>query len=78
MISPIIPTSAALGQHNLKRTSQVPCASFGDTLHLVMMKDEQGKIEFPVMLRVTRENLTAHIEYVRQFCTFVEAQRTKW
>ena len=33
---------------------------------------------FPVQLRITRENLMPHVEYVRQFCTFVEAQRTKW
>jgi hypothetical protein len=55
-----------------------PVSGFADKLHLAAMMEEGDKPEFPIALRVTRENLTAHIEYVRQFCAFVEAQRTKW
>jgi len=55
-----------------------PVSAFADELDLAALVHENGKPELPVALRVTRENLAAHIEYVRQFCTFVEAQRTAW
>jgi hypothetical protein len=55
-----------------------PVSAFADKLDLAVMTAEGDKPEFPIRLKVTRENLTVHIEYVRQFCTFVEAQRTKW
>lgn len=29
-------------------------------------------------LRVTCEKLEMHIDYVRQFCSFIEEQRVKW
>jgi hypothetical protein len=54
-----------------------PTSAFADRLHLAAMS-EGGEPDFPVALKVTHENLTAHIRYVRQFCAFVEAQRTKW
>lgn len=53
-----------------------PVSAFADKLHLAAMTGERDKPEFPIALKVTRENLTAHIEYVRQFCKFVEAERT--
>ena len=58
--------------------SKHPISAFADELHLAAMTGEEGKPEFPVRLEVTRGNLTANIEYIRQFCTFVDAQRTKW
>jgi hypothetical protein len=61
-----------------KHFRKYPVSAFADKLHLAAMTGEGSKPEFPVPLKVTRENLAAHIHYVRQFCTFVEAQRTKW
>jgi len=61
-----------------------PVSAFADKLSLRVALDAAalftctGDPAFPAELRVTRENLTDHIEYARQFCTFVEAQRTKW
>ena len=60
-----------------KHFRKYPVSAFADELYLAAMKGEKDKPEFPVGLKVTRENLTAHIEYVRQFCAFVEDQRTK-
>jgi hypothetical protein len=55
-----------------------PVSNFADEMELAVMKDEDGSPAFPLALRVTRENLTASIKRVRMFCTFIEAQRTKW
>ena len=55
-----------------------PVSAFADKLHLAALTGGAGEPECSVFLKVTRENLTTHIQYVRQFCTFVEAQRTKW
>jgi hypothetical protein len=59
-----------------KHFREYPVSTFADKLHLAAVMEERDKPEVPIALKVTRENLTAHIEYVRQFCTFVEAQRT--
>ena len=42
------------------------------------MSGEEGKPQFPLTIYITREKLTAAVADVRQFCIFVEAQRTKW
>jgi len=56
-----------------------PNSAFADDLWLESMVrvGKDGKPGYPVAIHVTRKNLTAHIEYVRQFCVFVEAHRTK-
>ena len=55
-----------------------PVSGFVDTLHFAVMTEETGVPDSPMPLKVTRENLMSHIEYVRQFCTFVDDQRTQW
>ena len=62
-------------EHHFRKN---PVPAFADKLHLAALKGAEGKPDVPVALKVTRENLTTHIEYVRQFCTFVEGRRTTW
>jgi hypothetical protein len=55
-----------------------PASAFADELGIAESLAEGRTPELPLPLKVTREKLVAHIEYVRKFCTFVEAHRTAW
>lgn len=55
-----------------------PVSLFADEVDLVASVGEDGNPLCPVMINVTRKKLMASVEDVRQFCGFVEAQRTKW
>jgi hypothetical protein len=52
-----------------------PMSRFAAEWDIKVMSGEQGKPEFPLILDITSEKLTAAIADVRQFCAFVEAQR---
>jgi len=56
-----------------------PISAFADSLWLegMIRLGKDGKPAYPVAIRVTRKNLMTHIEYVRLFCDFVEAHKTK-
>jgi hypothetical protein len=62
-------------EHHFRKN---PVAAFGDKPHLAALKGKERDPEFPVALKVTRENLTIHIGYAREFCTYVEGQKRKW
>lgn len=42
-----------------------------------MLAEPDRKPEIPLTINVTRDGLATAIEDVRQFCTFVEGQRTQ-
>jgi hypothetical protein len=56
-----------------------PISAFADAVWLsaMMRVGKHGKPGFPIAIHVSRENLTTHIDYIRLFCVFVEAHRTK-
>ncbi len=55
-----------------------PVSRFAEEWQIEAMSGEAGKPQFLLTLAITREKLTAAIADIRQFCTFVEDQRTKW
>ena len=52
-----------------------PVSRFSDEFQ---MATEDGMPEVPLWLSVTRKRLTEATKDVRDFCAFVEAQRTRW
>jgi hypothetical protein len=55
-----------------------PVPRFADGWYIEAMSGEDGKPQSPLFLSVTCEKLAAATADVRQFCVFVENQRTKW
>jgi hypothetical protein len=57
--------------------SKNPVPAFADERHLAILMGVDGKPEFPVPLKVTRDNLSTNIDYVRQYCAFVATSRRR-
>jgi hypothetical protein len=55
-----------------------PASRFVEEWEIQAMSGPEGKPEFPLTIDVTRENVTAAIADVRDFCVYIESQRTKW
>jgi hypothetical protein len=61
-----------------KHFEKYPVSRFAPEWEIEAFSGQEDKPQFPLTIAVTREKLSAAIVDVRQFCTFVEAQRTKW
>lgn len=61
-----------------KHFEKYPVSRFAPEWEIEAFSGEEDQPQFPLTIAVTCEKLAAAIGDVRQFCTFVEAQRTKW
>jgi hypothetical protein len=55
-----------------------PLSRFAEDMERAVLTADSADPEFPFSLNVTRDALAEAIKDVRQFCSFVEALRTKW
>lgn len=55
-----------------------PVSRFAPGWEIAAISGEEGKPQFPLTIDITPTALSAAIADVVHFCTFVEAQRTKW